>query len=156
MTLPRFLTVFGLLALLFSAIFISPSHQAAAQDASDLVVTLTPNVTRAKIGDIVEFTVRVENVGTVTITNLEVGLGLPDALDARSVYCPFNPGVGNLVTDCLIGNLEPGAATDVPFYVHVGSKEANGTVSATASADGIPAVIVTVAPIKVIGPTKVR
>jgi uncharacterized repeat protein (TIGR01451 family) len=156
MALPRFLTVFGLFALLLSALFVSPGRQAAAQDASDLVVTLKPNVTRAKIGDIVEFTVRVENKGTETFTNLSVSLGLPDALDARSVYCPFNAGSGNGVTDCEVGNFEPGSVTDVLFYVHVGSRTANGTVSAFVSADGISSILVQIPPIKIVGSPKFR
>jgi uncharacterized repeat protein (TIGR01451 family) len=154
MALPRFITVFGLAALLLGAVAIAPSRHAAAVDASDLNVTLKSNVTRAKIGDIVEFTVRVENNGTEAFTNLSVSLGLPDALDARSVYCPFNPGSGNGVTDCEVGTLEPGSVIDVPFYVHVGSKEANGGVTAFVSADGISTIETSIPAIKIVGPTK--
>jgi uncharacterized repeat protein (TIGR01451 family) len=154
MAFPRFLAVFGLIALVLSAAVASPAHRAAAQDASDLVVTLTPNVTRAKIGDIVEFTVRIENTGTQSFTGVFVNLGYPDALDARAVYCPFSSG--DTVGDCAIGELGPGSVAEVKFYAHIGSRTANGEVTAFVSADGISTIMVQIPPIKIVGSPKFR
>lgn len=152
MALPRFLTVFGLLSLLLGSVVVAPGRNAAAQDASNLVVTLTSNVTRAKIGDIVEFRVTVENTGTETFANLSISIGYPDALDGRAVYCPF--GSGDTVVDCTKDELGPGSSVEALFYAHVGSKIANGEVTAFVSADGITTIMTQIPPIKIVGPTK--
>lgn len=126
----RLALLLSLIALLLSAtMVISAPRVVAAQDVTGLTVSVTPNVTRAKIGDIVEFTVRVENTGAETISGLTVSLGLPDALDARAVYCPYSSG--DTVVDCQIGDLASGTTAEVKFYVHVGSRTANGPVTAT-------------------------
>jgi uncharacterized repeat protein (TIGR01451 family) len=127
----RIAIVLSLGALLLGALVVVPaSRSVAAQDAGDVTITLTPSRTKAKIGDILEFKVQVTNNTTDSITDVRVALGLPDALDARAVYCPFSTDAG--ITDCLIPELFPGSA-DVNFYVHVGSRTANGSVNAQAT-----------------------
>src|SRR5690349_10152322 len=136
MALPRFRPTRVLLALLLGVMIVTPASQrASAQATSDLVVTATSNVTRAKIGTIVEFRVDVENTGTGTFTDLSISLILPDALDARAEYCPFDSGSGG-VTDCTIGSLGPGSSVEALFYAHVGSKNANGPVTVFVSEGG--------------------
>ena len=153
MALPRFITL-GLLALILGAMIVAPTPQnASAQVASDLVVTATSNVTKARIGTIVEFKVDVENTGTGTFTDLSISLGLPDALDARAKNCPFDSGSGG-VTDCTIGSLGPGSSVEALFYVHVGSKNANGPVTVFVSEGGSTLVMTQIPQIKVIGPAK--
>lgn len=126
----RFALLLSVVALVLGATVGAPMlRPATAQAASGLTVSLTPNVTKAKIGNIVEFTVRVENTGAETISGLTVSLGLPDALDARAVYCPYSSG--DTVVDCQIGDLASGTTAEVKFYVHVGSRTANGPVTAT-------------------------
>jgi uncharacterized repeat protein (TIGR01451 family) len=154
MALPRFLTVFGLIALLLGALFVAPTQQhASAQVASDLVVTATSSVTKAKIGAIVEFRVDVENTGTGTFTDLSVSLSLPDALDARAEYCPFDSGSGG-VTDCTIGELGPGSSAEFLFYAHVGTKINNGPVTVFVSESGSTLVMTQIPQIKVVGSPK--
>src|SRR5207249_8048633 len=63
------------------------AHRVYAQEANP-TLTLTSSATKAKVGDFVGFTVRVENTGTDTIPSLSVFLNLPDALDARAISCP--------------------------------------------------------------------
>jgi uncharacterized repeat protein (TIGR01451 family) len=154
MTLPRFVTALGLLALILGATIVAPAQQhASAQGASDLVVTATSNVTKAKIGTIVQFKVDVENTGTGTFTNLSISLGLPDALDARAEYCPFDSGSGG-VTDCTIGSLGPGSSVEALFYVHIGSKSANGPATVFVSESGSTLVMTQIPKIKVVGSPK--
>jgi uncharacterized repeat protein (TIGR01451 family) len=154
MASPRLAVVIGLAALLLGATLITPAPRStAAQSASGLTLSLTPNLTKAKIGEVVEFTVRVENTGTETIPSFFVSLGLPDALDAQTSYCPFSP-VGS-VTDCELRDFAPGSIAGALFYVHVGSRAPNGPVTAFAL-DGSGHVFATaqIAPIKIIGPSK--
>jgi len=154
MALPRFLTVFGLIALLLGALFVAPTQQhASAQVASDLVVKATSSVTKAKIGAIVEFRVDVENTGTGTFTDLSVSLSLPDALDARAEYCPFDSGSGG-VTDCTIGELGPGSSAEFLFYAHVGTKINNGPVTVFVSESGSTLVMTQIPQIKIVGSPK--
>ena len=108
----------------------------------------------ATFGDIIELTVRVENVGTETIPGLSVRLGLPDGLDARAVNCPFSPVSG--ITDCLIGDVAAGILADVQFYVHGGSMTANGSVTAFASSGSTVLASTAIASIKIIGPARRR
>ncbi|MFL5759111.1 MAG: hypothetical protein ACJ789_05190 [Thermomicrobiales bacterium] len=151
----RLALLLSLIALLLSAtMVISAPRVVAAQDVTGLTVSVTPNVTRAKIGDIVEFTVRVENTGAETIPGLGVSLALPDALDARAVYCPFSSG--DTVIDCQIGDLAPGSTAEVKFYVHVGSRTGNGAVTAYAydTFTGTVLASAQTAPIKIVGSPK--
>jgi uncharacterized repeat protein (TIGR01451 family) len=127
MARPRLVIELSLVALLLGAMMVAPaSRPAAAQTVGDVTVTLTPSATRARIGDIIEFTVRVTNTSTETINDVTVQLGLPDALDARAVYCPFSND--SSIIHCVIPELFPGSS-DVNFYVHVGSRTANGSVT---------------------------
>jgi uncharacterized repeat protein (TIGR01451 family) len=154
MALPRFVTALGLLTLILGAMIVAPARQhASAQVASDLVVTATSNSTRAKIGTIVEFKVDVENTGTGTFSDLSISLGLPDALDARAEYCPFDSGSGG-VTDCTISSLGPGSSVEALFYVHVGSKIANGPVTVFVSTSGSTLVMTQIPQIKIVGSPK--
>ena len=123
---------------------------AAAQETS-LTVDLSANTAKAKIGTIVEFRVLVENTGTTTIPALSVGLGLPDALNARAVYCPSSADQVGSVTDCNLGDLGPGSIAEFLFYVEVGSKETNGPVTASVFSDGTVIATDQLAPIKVVG-----
>jgi uncharacterized repeat protein (TIGR01451 family) len=140
------LTVF---ALVFSfALTIQP---AAAQDTA-LTLDLTASTTKAKIGDFVEFTVRLENTGTETIPGVMVNLELPDALDARAVNCPTgsDPQFTG-VTTCILGDLSAGSSAEVLFYVEVGAKEPNGPVTATATSTNMDSVSDQLAPLKIVG-----
>ena len=110
------------------ALLLGIAPPAAAQDVAGVTLRLTVNVPRAKVGEIVEYTVRVANAGTEPIAGLSVALGLPDALDARSVYCPS--GTVDAVIACEIGDLAPGSVAEAKFYVHVGVREPNGQVTA--------------------------
>src|SRR4051794_36092490 len=147
----RFALLLSLIALILGAtVGVAMPRSTAAQEASGVTLGLTPNVTRAKIGDIVEFTVRVQNTSTATISGLRVSLGLPDALDARSVYCPFSSG--DTVVDCQVGDLGSGALAEVKFYVHVGSRTTNGPVTANVSDSTFTTLAsVQIAPIKIVG-----
>lgn len=151
----RFALLLSVVALVLGATVGAPMlRPATAQAASGLTVSLTPNVTKAKIGNIVEFTVRVENTGAETIPGLGVSLALPDALDARAVYCPFSSG--DTVIDCQIGDLAPGSTAEVKFYVHVGSRTGNGAVTAYAydTFTGTVLASAQTAPIKIVGSPK--
>jgi uncharacterized repeat protein (TIGR01451 family) len=117
---------------LFAGLLAAPllARSAQVHAASDLQISLATNTTKAKIGDAIAFTVRLENTGADTVPGLRVTLGLPDALDARAVYCPFS--TGDTVVDCLIGDLAPGTIAEVQFFVQAGSRTANGPVSVQA------------------------
>jgi uncharacterized repeat protein (TIGR01451 family) len=142
-------SAFAALVLVFA--FTLSIRPVAAQDTG-LTVTLTASPTKAKIGTFVEFTVRIENTGTEIIPAVAVNLGLPDALDARAVYCPGdNQGI---VTYCELGSLAPGTITEVQFYVEIGSKETNGPVTVSVSSGGTVLATDEIAPIKVIGPRR--
>jgi len=148
-----------LVAVLVAVMIVAPAPPAAvAQDAGALTLSLTPSMTKAKIGDFVEFTVRVENAGTEPLTGLFVSLGLPDALDARAKSCPSRE-LGEDVTSCWIGDLDPGQTVEVSFTVHVGSRTRtiNGTVTAQLS-DGTypPLAFVAIPAIKIVGSPKER
>lgn len=123
----------------------------AAQDTG-LTLALTASTTKAKVGTFVEFTVRLENTGTVTIPGIIVNLGLPDALDARAVYCPAgtDPQLAG-VTTCILGDLSPGSTAEILFYVEVGAKSPNGPVTATATSGDTQLAFDELAPIKVVG-----
>src|SRR3954451_21110573 len=92
----RIFAAISLSLLLFSGLATAPSP-ATAQTAS-LSVTLAASKTKAKVGDIVDFTVVVTNNGTIPVADLTVSLNLPDALDGRAINCPFGTSAG--VTDC--------------------------------------------------------
>ena len=129
--LPRPIIAILLLALAVTAISSPAPRPVAAQEASDLTLSLTPSTTKAKIGDVVLFTVRVENTGTITIPDLFVHLGLPDALDARAVNCPGE--TSGSTTFCDLGDFEPDSIAEVLFAVEVGARDPNGPVTAFAS-----------------------
>ena len=131
----------------------SPSaHRASAQQASDVTVSLTSSTSKAKIGDFVGFTVRVENTGTTTIPAVTVNLGLPDALDARVVSCPGDDQ--GIVTFCDLGDLAAGSTAEILFVVQVGSKVTNGPVTAFVSSAGTELATVTIPPLKIVGPSR--
>jgi len=148
-----------LVAVLFTIMIVAPApHAAVAQDVGALTLSLTPSVTKAKIGDIVEFTVRVENAGTEPLTGLFVSLGLPDALNARAKSCPSKE-LDEDVTSCWVGELGPGSWVEVRFSVQIGSRTRtiNGPVTAQVS-DGTypPLAFVAIPAIKIIGSPKER
>jgi uncharacterized repeat protein (TIGR01451 family) len=142
-------SVLSILALMFA--FALTIHPAAAQD-TDLTFDLTGSTAKAKIGTFVEFTVSLQNTGSETIPGLRVDLGLPDALDARSVHCPGGTGAGESVTSCDLGDVAPGMNAEVQFYVEVGAKEPNGPVTATATSGGTDIATDQLAALKIIGP----
>jgi uncharacterized repeat protein (TIGR01451 family) len=127
-------------------------HRATAQQASDLTVSLTSNTTKAKVGDFVGFTVRVENNGTTTIPDLFVDLGLPDALDARTINCPGdNHGS---TTFCEVGDFAAGSIVEVLFAVQIGTKDTNGPVTASASSLNVVLATAAIPPLKIVGPDR--
>jgi len=140
----RFTAAISLGLLLLAGLAAAPSP-ATAQTAS-LSVTLTASKTKAKVGDLVDFTVVVTNNGTTPVTDLTVSLNLPDALDGRAINCPFGTSVG--VTDCTF-SLSAGSAAEVHFFVRIGVGP-NGRVVASLS-DGTE---VAIPAIKIIGPRK--
>ena len=148
-TVPRPIIAILLLALAVTAISSPAPRPVAAQEASDLTLSLTPSTTKAKIGDIIRFTVRVENMGTTTIPDLFVHLSLPDALNGQAVTCPGDDG--DTVTSCSLGDFVPGSITEVMFFVEVGSREGNGRVAASVSSGGFVLVTDTVPQLKIVG-----
>jgi uncharacterized repeat protein (TIGR01451 family) len=151
-TLLRPIITVLILALAVAAIRSPTARLVAAQEASDLTLSLTSSATKAKVGDIVRFTVRVENTGTSTIPDLVVQLGLPDALNAQAVNCPGE--TGGSTTLCDLGDFAAGSITEVVFFVEVGTRERvlNGPVSAAASSGGFVLVTDTIPPLKIVGP----
>ena len=152
MATPRLTIVLTVAALLIGSLVVAQtSRSVGAQAASDLSISFAPNVTKAKIGDIVVFDARIENIGAETLTGLSLSLGLPDALDARTVACP-TPG-GGTVADCLIGDLSPGDVSGAQFYVHIGSRDrqTNGPVTLFVTQDGMVLSTIQIAPIKIVG-----
>lgn len=125
-----------------------------AQTSDDLTLSLEAGARKARVGDAVIFTVRLENTGSATIPDLFVHLGLPDALDARAVDCPGD--TGGSTTFCDLGDVAPGSVAEVLFVVEVGSRERvlNGPVSASASSGGLVLVSDTIPPIKIVGPRR--
>jgi uncharacterized repeat protein (TIGR01451 family) len=150
-TVPRpIITVLILILALAVAAIRSPATRlVAAQEASDLTLSLTSSAKKAKIGDIVRFTVRVENTGTVAIPDLNVSLSLPDALSGRAVSCPGE--TGGSPTNCRLGDFAPGSLAEVVFFVEVTSREGNGVVGASASSSSIALVSDIVPQLKLIG-----
>jgi len=128
------------------------AHRVSAQEASDLTFTLTSSATKAKVGDFVGVTVRVENTGADTIPSLSVFLNLPDALDARSISCPGD--TSGTTVFCKIGDFAPGSAAEVFFAVEVSHKEPNGPMTAYASSFDVVIASASVPPLKIVGPKK--
>jgi uncharacterized repeat protein (TIGR01451 family) len=148
MVRPRLVVLLTVALLIGATAIVSARQPVAAQSVNSVTLSITPNTTKAQIGDIVEFTVRVTNTGSEPTSGLNVSLGLPDALDFRSALCPGASNGGS----CEITGLPPGSFTNAQFYVHVGSRTANGTVTSQANdSTGIVA-FVEIAPIKVVGP----
>ena len=139
-----------LVALLVAVMVLAPgTHRVAAQVADGLTLTLTPSATKAKIGDVIVFTVQVENAGTEPITGLVVSLGLPDALDAQTKSCPSDPNPD--VTSCWIVDLGPGASVEVRFSVQVGSRNRATNGPVTAQVGYPPLAFVAIPAVKIIG-----
>jgi len=149
LVLDRFLA--SLLALLSLTLLSFPAvHRVSAQEASDLTFTVTSSATKAKVGDFVGVTVRVENTGTDTIPNLSVFLNLPDALDARAISCPGD--TSGTTVFCKIGDFAAGSAAEVFFAVEVSHKAPNGPVTAYASSFDVVIASASVPPLKIVGP----
>jgi uncharacterized repeat protein (TIGR01451 family) len=146
----RSIIVILLVALAVAASNSPATHSVAAQEASGLTLRLTPSTTKAKVGDVVIFRVRVENTGTATIPDLFVNLGLPDALDARAINCPGDDG--DTVTSCTLGDFAPDSVAEVLFVVEVGAREPNGRVTASASSGDRVLASAKVPQLKIVGP----
>ena len=83
--------VISLVTLLLPSFLIAPfASPVTAQSAEAVRITLTSSSNKAKIGDILEFAVQVENASADPIAGFFVALQLPDALNARAVNCPGN------------------------------------------------------------------
>jgi uncharacterized repeat protein (TIGR01451 family) len=146
---------FAALALVaLAAVVPVAAHPAAAQDAAGIALNLSTSATKAKLGDSVAFTVRVENVGTATYQQLSFGVGLPDALDAQTATCPAQSSA-DTVTDCRLAvAFGPGAVAEGVFVVRAGSRTraTNGPVSAfVRDADSGPLASATIPAIKIVG-----
>ena len=151
----RIALVISLVTLLLSSFLIAPyASPVTAQSSEAVRITLTSSSNKAKIGDILEFVVEVENVSADPIAGFFVTLQLPDALNARAVNCPGN---SSSETFCAIGTFTPGALVDISFYVEIGSKTGNGAVTANAG-DSTFTVLASdsVGPIKIVGSPKQR
>jgi uncharacterized repeat protein (TIGR01451 family) len=152
-----FIGLIACLLALFSSVAVvtmgSPNaHRVSAQQSSDLTISLTSNTTKAKVGDFVGFTVVVQNNGATTVSDLFINLGLPDALDARTINCPGdNHGS---TTFCEIGDFAPGSIAEVLFAVQVGTKENNGPVTADASSLSVVLASAAIPPLKIVGPQR--
>jgi uncharacterized repeat protein (TIGR01451 family) len=138
-----------LLALAVTAVSSPATRSVAAQETPSLTLSLTSSTTKAKIGDIVRFTVRVENTGTVAIPDLNVSLSLPDALSGRAVTCPGETGGSPM--NCRLGDFAPGSLAEVVFFVEVTSREGNGVVGASASSSSIVLVSDIIPQLKLVG-----
>jgi uncharacterized repeat protein (TIGR01451 family) len=126
---------------------------ATAQEASGLTLSLTPSTTKVKTGNVVTFTVRVENTGTTTISALVVQLGLPDALNAREVFCPGE--THGIVTLCDLGDVAPGSVVEVVFTAEAGERgPTNGPVTAVATSGGMELASAEIPQLKIVGPPR--
>jgi uncharacterized repeat protein (TIGR01451 family) len=96
---------------------------------SKFSLTITPSKRTVVVGEIITFAVQLKNEGDTTKSNVNISIGLPDALDAQTAACP---GGETGVIDCDVGEVGPGDVVGVDFYVHIGSKEPNGSVTAWA------------------------
>ena len=142
-----------LVALLLALGLALAAGPAAAQDTAGLTLTLTPSTTKVKTGDVVTFTVRVENTGTTTISGLLVQLGLPDALNAQEVVCPGD--THDTVVLCDLGDVAPGSVVEVVFTVEAGERgPTNGPVTAVASSSGMELARAEIPPLKIVGPPR--
>jgi uncharacterized repeat protein (TIGR01451 family) len=144
-----------LVALLLALGLALAAGPAAAQDTAGLTLTLTPSTTKVKTGDVVTFTVRVENTGTTTISGLLVQLGLPDALNAQEVVCPGD--THDTVVLCDLGDVAPGSVVEVVFTVEAGERgPTNGPVTAVASSSGMELARAEIPPLKIVGPPRAK
>ena len=142
-----------LLALAVTAVSSPATRPVAAQEAPSLTLSLTPSTTKAKIGDVVIFRVRVENTGKTTIPDLFVQLGLPDALDARAINCSGE--TSGSTTFCNLGAFDPDSEAEIVFVVEVGAREPNGPVTASASSvDGVVLASAEIPQLKIVGPSR--
>ena len=137
--LPALLAILSLLTL-----------AAAPSAAAGLTLDLTANATKAKVGDDITFTVRVENTGTEALTDVTINLNLPDALDAQSVDCPID---SETVTSCPLRTLQAGEVQEVTFVVRAGTRnrQINGDVTASATSGSLILASARLAPIKIVG-----
>lgn len=134
---------------------IAPTMGPVAVQESGLVIDLTSSAKKAKVGDLVAFTVTLENQGAESIPAITITLGLPDALDAQAVYCPGD--THQTVTSCDLGEVAAGWVTEVEFFVRVGSKINNGPVTAVATAaDSTVIVSDELPPIRIVGHPRPR
>ena len=140
-----------LVALLLALGLALAPGPAAALDASGLTLSLTPSTTKVKTGNVVTFTVRVENTGGTTISAVLVQLGLPDALNAQEVVCPGD--THGIVTLCDLGDLAPGSVVEVVFTAEAGARgPTNGPVTAVASSSGVELASAEIPQLKIVGP----
>jgi uncharacterized repeat protein (TIGR01451 family) len=131
------------------------TRQVTAQDASGLMLSLTPSSTKVKTGHVVTFTVRVENTGTSTISALWIQLGLPDALNPLAVDCPGD--THGIVTLCDLGDVAPGAVVDVVFTAEAIERgPTEGPVTALASSSGTEVGNTQIPPLKIVGPPRYK
>jgi hypothetical protein len=128
------------------------AHRAVAQEAPAATVTLTSSATKAKIGELVAFTVRVENIGSESIPDLLINLGLPDALNARAINC-HGETFGS-TTFCIISDFPADSIVEVLFVVEAGTREPNGPVTAFVSSADIVLASAAIPPIKIVGPNR--
>ena len=126
--------------------------RASAQEAPAATVTLTSSATKAKIGDLVAFTVRVENIGAESIPDMLINLGLPDALNARAINCPGE--TFGSTTFCIISDFPAGSIVEVLFVVEVGTREPNGPVTVFVSSADIVLASAAIPPLKIVGPAR--
>jgi len=146
--------VTGLVTLfaMTSVVALPQARPAAAQEEPSVALTLTSSATRAKIGDLVSFTARVENNGAESIPNMLINLNLPDALNARAINCSGE--TSGSTTFCFFSEFPAGSITDVLFVAEVGSREPNGPVSASVSSSSIVIATASVPALKIPGSKK--
>jgi uncharacterized repeat protein (TIGR01451 family) len=128
------------------------ARPAAAQASPAVAVTLTSSAAKAKVGDLVSFTVLVENTGAESIPDMLINLNLPDALNARAINCPGE--TFGSTTFCVISDFPAGSLVEILFVAEVGSRELNGPVSASVSSSSIVLATASVPALKIPGSKK--
>ncbi len=116
----------------------SPPTDVEVQDVS-LVVTKTANADCVKLGDVLTYTITVQNTGTVTIRNIVVYDGLSQFLLFVDGSATLNgtalPGA-DILTGINIGQLAPGQSADITYQATVtGAESCKGVITNTAYAD---------------------
>jgi uncharacterized repeat protein (TIGR01451 family) len=129
------------------AAILVPAQPATASDG--LTLTLTSNVTKAKVGTIVEYTAALENHGTETVPALTISISLPDSLQGRAMSCPTG-GQGQFF--CPLGDFAPESVTEVRFYVEAADRNpTNGPVTVTASSNFVVILTAQLPQLKIVG-----